>query len=386
MLTICGTVPSEKTKLIMQIPFMRLDRQYADNKEAFLRAVTSVFEHGKVLQGPEVGMLEKRLAALFGMKHAAGVASGTDALVLAMKALNIKAGARVAVTSLSFVASASAIVQAGAFPIFVDIDPVHFCMREDVLLELVRKNKVDGVVAVHLYGQMMELKEVYSEAQARNIFIIEDAAQALGASRNGIGPGVYSDAMCLSFDPTKVVGAHGSGGAVLSNRSDVDARIRLLRYHGHAGNRVYSDIGHNSQLPTVQAALLLEKLNHEAHWRCRREEIAGRYDRTIDAIAGISEPRVRLGNKHNYHKYVMSVANDRDGLAEYLQKRGISTSIHYSMPLHKQPCFVGRHETAGTMLHVEAIVGRILSLPIYPELTDDEISYICSVLHSFPNR
>lgn len=367
----------------MYIPFMRLDRQYAEHKELFRCAVEHVLEHGIALQGPEVQVLEERLAEFFGMKYAAAVASGTDALVIAMKALNVKPCARVAVTSLSFVASASAIVQVGAIPVFVDVDPEYGCMCEDVLLDLIKANRVDGVVAVHLYGQMMELKEVYAEAQARGIFVIEDAAQAFGSTRNGSTPGGFSDVVCLSFDPTKVIGAHGSGGAVLSNRADVDARVRLLRYHGHIGNRVYSEIGNNSQLPTIQAALLLEKMNLEASWRQRRREIADSYTKAICSLTGIVGPNVRSGNIHNYHKYVMQASHDRDGFKKYLQERGVATSIHYSIPLHKQPCFIGKHETTGDMLNVERIVERVLSLPIYPELTDDEVGYICRAIREY---
>lgn len=363
-----------------QIPFMRLDRQYAENREAFQRAVAGVFEHGRVLQGPEVQSLEGRLGEFFGMRYAAGVASGTDALVLALKALGAGPGSRIAVTDLSFVASASAIALVGATPVFVDVDPEHGCMREDVVLELVHGRRIDGIVAVHLYGQMMELREICQAARDRGVFVVEDAAQALGATRHGAAPGAFSDAMCLSFDPTKVIGAHGSGGAVLTNSAEVDARVRRLRYHGHAGKRVYDEIGQNSQLPTLQAAVLLEKLRQEADWRARRTAIARRYSEAIGRSSGILPPAVRSGNVHNYHKYVMRVPGGRDALADHLGGRGIATSVHYSMPLHRQPCFAGRHETAGAMTNAEALAGEVLSLPMYPELTDGEVETICAAL------
>lgn len=226
----------------------------------------------------------------------------------------------------------------------------------------------------------MELKEIFVEARNRGIFLIEDAAQVLGATRHGVGPGAHSDAMCVSFDPTKVIGAHGSGGAVLTNDTKLDARIRLLRYHGHSGNRVYDEIGHNSQLPTLQAALLLQKMVHEASWRKRREEIASRYTKALNTVKDVEAPQVRPENTHNYHKYVMAVQRDRDRLSAHLQAKGIATSVHYSLPLHKQPCFRDQHDVVGKLPNVELAVQRVLSLPIYPELTDEEVDVICQTI------
>lgn len=367
----------------MQIPFMRLDRQFAAHRDEFMAAVEAVFAHGKVLQAQEVAELEARVAVLFGLKHGMAVGSGTDALVLAMRALDLKPGGRVAVTALSFVASASAIVLAGGVPVFVDIEPEFHQSREDALLELVRKRKVDGVVAVHLYGQMLELSEVFRAARANGIFVIEDAAQALGAARNGAVPGKNSDVTCVSFDPTKVIGAQGSGGMALSDDPGLAARIRRLRYHGHAGNRIYAEIGYNSQLPTVQAALLSAKLNHEAAWRARRLAIAGQYTQTLSALPFASPPAVQPGNAHIFHKYVLRAPTVRDRLAAHLKERGISTAIHYTLPLNEQPCFKGRHETAGPIVEAKRATQEVLSLPMYPELTDEEVGYVCKGLAEF---
>ena len=195
----------------MVIPFMRLDRQYHCLKDEFLSATDTVLSHGQVLQGQEIADLEEQLAGLFTASHVLAVASGTDALIFSLRALGIKPGARVGVTSFSFISSASAIIHAGCIPIFVDINQ-YFLSETDQLLDLIVNKKVDGIIAVHLFGQMMELKEVYNEAKNRGIFVIEDAAQCFGAKRNQLTPGKYSDAVCLSFDPTKVIGAYGSGG------------------------------------------------------------------------------------------------------------------------------------------------------------------------------
>ncbi|MDD4952927.1 MAG: DegT/DnrJ/EryC1/StrS family aminotransferase, partial [Desulfovibrionaceae bacterium] len=326
---------------------------------------------------------EERLAAFFGLGRAAAVGSGTDALVLALRALGLEPGHKVAVTSLSFVASASAIVLAGGVPVFVDPTPGHLLAREDMILDLVRSGRVDGVVAVHLYGQMAELEEIYGQARKRGLFVIEDAAQALGATRNGYAPGRFSDATCLSFDPTKVIGAQGSGGMVLSNDQKLIETVKRLRYHGHAGNRVYTEIGHNSQLATVQAALIKVKMDHEQAWRERRQQIAARYDQALNDLAFASALPVRPGNTHIRHKYVIDVPQGRDDLAAHLKAQGVGVSVHYSMPLFEQPCLRGRCEVYGDASEVKRAVSRVLSLPIYPELTDLEVDAVCRALAEF---
>ncbi len=367
----------------MNIPFMRLDRQYAEHKDEFWAAIEPVLIHGRVLQAREVSDLEARVAAFFGLPQAVAVGSGTDALVLALKTLGLKPGGRVAVTDLSFVASASAIVLAGGLPVFVDVEPKYGLAREDVLLDLVQRRAVDGVIAVHLYGQMAELAEIHAEARRQDVFVIEDAAQALGATRHGQAPGQFSDLSCVSFDPTKVIGAHGSGGLVLAHDPAHAEHLRRLRYHGHAGQRVYSEIGNNTQLPTLQAALINMKMNHEEAWRVRRQAIAVEYDRACDENPALAAPLVRPGNTHIFHKYVLRAVKNRDGLAAFLKERGVATSVHYSLPLHEQPCFAGRHDCVGDMAQTRRTVAEILSLPIYPELTDEEVGHIRDALRAW---
>ncbi len=364
----------------MTIPFMRLDRQFQDCKPVFMAAVENVFTHGKVLQGAEVLALEARVADFFHLEHGAAVGSGTDALVLSLKAMDIGPGCKVAVTSLSFQASASAIVLAGAQPVFVDVEETYGMARTDVLLDLVAARKVDALIAVHLYGQMAELRELYDLARQNDVKVIEDAAQVLGAFRGGKPAGQCSDVACVSFDPTKVIGAQGSGGIALTDNAAIAERIRRLRYHGHAGGRVYAEIGHNSQLPTVQAAILNCKLDRELPWRRRRQDIAAAYGAVLAPHPDVQPPAVMPGNEHNYHKYVMRVPVGRDRLAEHLAKDGVKTTVHYTKALHTQPCFEGRSETVGDMAAAGRMVGQVLSLPIYPELTDAEVAQICDSL------
>ena len=363
---------------------MRLDRQFKMYKDSMIKATERVFEHGRVLQGPEVKTLEHELSSMFCLKNAATVGSGTDALIYSLKACGIQPKAKIAVTSLSFVASASCIVHAGGIPVFIDVDD-NFMTRQDILMDLIQKRSIDGIIAVHLYGQMMDLEEIYREAQKNGIFVIEDAAQCLGSTRYGNPPGKYSDATCISFDPTKVIGAYGSGGAVLTDNQDINEKIIKSRYHGHLGNRVYEEVGFNSQLATVQAAIILLKLKYLDEWQNRRTAIANSYFEAFQYIDSITLPNIMKGNVHNFHKYVLRIKDKRDAMTQYLRNKGIATSIHYSPPLHQQPCFNKYMSIQAPLTHVESIVPELLSLPIYPELKDEEVTYICDSLISFFN-
>jgi dTDP-4-amino-4,6-dideoxygalactose transaminase len=358
----------------VKIPFMRIDRQFASIREQVMPRVMKVLETGRVLQSEEVTALESRLATLHGKKYGVAVNSGTDALVVAIAGLGLKEGARIGVTSMSFVASASAIVLNRCRPVFVDVDPETMLMRVDHALSLVRSRAVDALVAVHLYGQLLELEELAREARERNIPIIEDAAQAIGSTRHGKPPGGYGDATCLSFDPTKVIGACGSGGALVTDREDIANVARLLRYHGHAGNRVYSRPGYNCQMDSIQAAIIDVKLDHMAEWQARRTAIAESYARGLAASSRVRLVRTEPGNVHNHHKFVLHV-DDRASLVRRLDERGVQTSVHYTLPLHRQPCFAGVVEPV-SLPAVERTAETILSLPMYAELTDDEVDYV----------
>jgi dTDP-4-amino-4,6-dideoxygalactose transaminase len=367
---------------MMKIPFMRLDRQYSNITDEITSAVETVFSTGRVLQSDEVKKLEQDIASIHNLKYGIAVNSGTDALVIALKVAGLKQGDKVAVTSLSFVASASAIVLAGGIPVFVDIDQ-YFQADCNQLLALIARKEIDGIVAVHLYGQIMELDELLDKAGKNNIYIIEDAAQAFGATYNGAHPGKSGVATCVSFDPTKVVGAYGSGGMILTDNDDLKDRAVQLRYHGHTGNRIYQNIGHNSQLASVQAAILLVKIKYYKKWEKKRILIAEQYSELLKGISEIETPKVAVGNKHIFHKYVLRVNNKRDELQRYLKDKGIGTSVHYSMPLYKQPCFNSFINDELEFQHVEHACETILSLPIYPELTNDEVQYIIGTIIEF---
>lgn len=370
----------------MLIPFMRLDRQFADLKSDIMQQTEAVLSHGRVLQGPEVSTLEERLAEYHQVSHAVAVGSGTDALTIGLKALGLKPGGRVAVTAFSFVASASAIALAGGIPVFVDIDENYLTDREQ-LLSLIRNKQIDGLIAVHLYGQMMDLDEIYAEAKANDIFVIEDAAQCLGATRSGKTPGHCSDITCLSFDPTKGIGAYGSGGAALTQSDDLAEKLARLRYHGHVGNRIYEEIGFNTQLPSIQAAWISVKLDHLEEWTQKRIDIAERFTRTLHDLPNIQVPSALPNNVHIFHKYVLQMPNrHRNALEAFLKEKGIGTSIHYANPLHQQPCFSKLIGTPPALPNAERAAQEVLSLPIYPELTDDEVAFICQTVRQFAGQ
>ena len=368
----------------MNIPFMRLDRQFSDLKLEIMSATESVLAHGRVLQGDEVGILEHRLAESLRSPYAVAVGSCTDALFFSLKALGLQPNQRVAVTSFSFVASASPIVNAGGIPIFLDIDPTHFLTQKDQLIQQIRNQDIAGIIAVHLYGQMIDLSDVYLEAQKKGIFVIEDAAQCLGATCQNQPPGQHSDITCLSFDPTKVIGAFGSGGAVVTKSEALKEKLVRLRYHGHTGNRVYDEVGYNSQLASVQAAWLNIKMNYLNKWQEKRQQIAKTYNQRLGDLPNITVPMPLEGNQHIFHKYVLRAANDkRDDLAVFLKAQGVATSVHYSTPLHQQPCFDLYSNLQASCPNSEKAAQEVLSLPIYPELTQDEVHHICDQVYAF---
>ena len=365
----------------MKIPFMRIDRQFAALREEALPKIMTVFETGRVLQSPEIEGLERRLAELHGLEHGVALNSGTDALTLAIAALKLPKGSAVAVPAMTFIASASAIVHNDCRPVFIDVDPETMLMDTRDVIALIRSGAVQALVAVHLYGQLLELDELAEVAARHGVAIIEDCAQALGATRFGKWPGRHGKVTCLSFDPTKVIGAAGSGGALLTNDDEVARIGRRLRYHGHAGNRVYDMVGYNWQMDSIQAAVIDVKLNHLDAWQARRAEIARAFASGIGDRSDIRFMKTLDGNVHNHHKFVLDVKR-RDALRKHLADRGVQTSVHYSLPLHRQPCFASF--AAGVWLpRVERMAERILSLPMYAELNAEETRYITDAIADY---
>ena len=361
---------------------MRLDRQFEQHKETIMALCEQVFAHGRVLQGPEVANLEQQLCEVMGTAEAVAVGSGTDALFFTLVTAGIKPGDKVAVPAMTFVATASPVIRAGARPVFIDAGENY---QPDITktIELVNSGTVRAVVATHLYGQLFDITPLAEACSARNVILIEDAAQAIGDTLNGSSPGAQSLAASLSFDPMKVAGAFGSGGAIVTNDSSVAERIKRLRYHGRDDSRSYKELGYNSQIASIQAAIVGLKLDHLQEWTERRQNIARRYTAVLDEISGITPPSEIPGAQHVFHKYVITAGRDRDRLRKHLSDAGIGTMVHYASPLHKEPLFTKYCDAAISFPEAERLASEALSLPMYPELDDSDTDYICDQLTRF---
>jgi dTDP-4-amino-4,6-dideoxygalactose transaminase len=357
---------------------MRTDRQFAHHRDKILSAILPILECGTVLQGSPVLEFEGRIATTTGIPHVISCSSGTDALILAMTALELPEGSRVAVPAFTFVATASPVLHARCVPVFVDCDENSGMPNEDLLVELIERREIDAIVIVHLYGQLMKAERLALAARKAVIPVIEDAAQALGALRNGKTFGQVGKVSTLSFDPMKVLGALGSGGAVLTHDDALATRIRQLRLHGYDGRGSFLAPGFNSQLPTIQAAALLAKSELLEEWQERRAEIAAIYDAALPNSDSVERIPTLSGNVHNWHKYVLRLKT-RDQVLRRLSSHGIQCKIHYEIPLHRQPLFQ-KYAQGVQCKNSEMTASQVLSLPIYPELTDQELTRITNAL------
>ncbi len=354
-----------------EIPFFAGEREFALHGRELLGGVTEVLAGGQVLQGEAVRSFEDALARRLGRAHAVAVGSGTDALFFALRALAIGPGDDVLVPALSFIASASCVVRAGARPVFVDTDARHLLDLDSARATLT--SNVRAVIAVDLFGQSLETQQLNAFAREHGLLIIEDAAQALGATRAG----AIGAASCLSFDPTKPLAAPGSGGAVLTDDPELAACVRRLRWHGRGADGRYGELGYNSQLPEISAAVLRHKLELEPDWRVARQRIAARYDAALATMPAITAPECRDRAAHAFSKYVIRT-KDRDNVRERLRRAGVPTRIHYARPLHREPLFAPAGDTARPS--AEQAAREVLSLPIHPFLHQHEVDQVVSAL------
>ncbi|CAA7613546.1 dTDP-3-amino-3, 6-dideoxy-alpha-D-galactopyranose transaminase [Candidatus Terasakiella magnetica] len=350
--------------------------QVRSHRAAIDEAIRRVLDGGWYVLGKEVEAFEREFADYLGTAHAIGVNSGTDALHLALKALNIGPGDQVATVSHTAVATIAAIEMAGAEPLLVDIDPIHYTI-DPVKLEAAITPRTKAVVVVHLYGQAADMDAILPIARRHGLKVIEDCAQATGALYKGRRLGSLGDAGCFSFYPTKNLGAVGDGGAVVTQYDAVAQRLRSLREYGWRGDRISHVPGLNSRLDELQAAILRAKLPHLDADNERRRAIAARYDAELSSVIGC--PVQRPDSRHVFHLYVARVAG-RDGLMAGLRQRGVGASIHYPLAAHQQPAYLGRLAGDETLAETERTVLEILTLPIYPELSDDEVSQVIAAV------
>lgn len=345
-----------------------------------LAALARVCDSQQFIMGPEVEQLESEVAAAIGVPHAVAVSSGTDALLVALMALGIRGGDEVITPTFSFFATAGSVARAGARPVFVDIDP------ETLMLDLDRVRaaitpRTKAIIPVHLYGLCADIDALRAIAGDR-IHIIEDAAQAIGASYHGRPAGGLGTLACFSFFPTKNLGGFGDGGLVTTTDASLAAHVRLLRNHGAHPKYVHREIGGNFRLDALQAAVLRVKLPHLAAWNSKRRANAARY-RELFAKAGL-DGRVRLpvepaGRTHVYHQFVIRV-RDRDAVRAHLSSRGVGTEVYYPLPFHRQECFAHLSHPRDAFPNADAAAADVLALPIYPELTPEQQEYVVSSL------
>jgi len=356
----------------VDIPLFDLPAQHRAIRTELARAMDEVMTSGAFILGERVEAFEQTLAAYVGAAYAYGVASGTDALLLALRAAEVGTGAdradEVIVPAFTFFATAGAVWNAGARPVFCDIEP-HTYTISAAQIEALVTPQTRAIVPVHLYGQPADMTPIRSIAGRHDLVVIEDAAQALGASYEERRVGTLGKAAAVSFFPTKPLGAAGDGGAVLTDDLVVADQVAMLRVHGARPKHHVHTVGTNSRLDVLQAAILRTKLPHLEAWTRARQRVAARYDEALADIEALSTPHVRPGSTHVYHLYVLRTAR-RDALAEHLRTSGIGCGIYYPEPLHTQPCFADLGYAEGDFPESEAACRETLAIPCYAELTE----------------
>jgi len=367
-------------KAQMQVPLLDLKAQYADIKQEMDQAVHRVLDSARFIGGPEVAGLEEEVARYCSCPHAVGCASGTDALLLSLRALDVGPGDEVVTSAFSFFASAGTIANVGAHPVFVDVDPRTFNL-DPHRLEAAITPLTKAVVAVHLYGQCCDLTAVKAVCDKHQVWLIEDAAQAIGAEWEGRRAGSVGDFGAFSFFPSKNLGGAGDGGMITTRDAALSERVRLLREHGAKPKYFHSLVGTNSRLDALQAAILRVKLRHLDRWSEKRALNAALYDQLFEG-ARLTRPYRDARTRHIYNQYVIRIA-DRDGLRQRLTERGIGTEIYYPVPLHLQKCFTSLGYQEGDMPQSEAAAREVLALPIYPELMEEQIRYVAACVREF---
>ena len=358
----------------MNIPLVDLKAQYATIKEDILAAVHRVLDNTAFILGQEVEAFERAFADFLGVDHVVGVSSGTAALHLALEACRVGLGDEVITAANTFIATAEAIAYVGAEPVFVDVDPQTFTL--DVgQVEARITPRTKAVIPVHLFGHPADMDPILELAQDRGLNVVEDAAQAHGAEYKGRRTGGLGHVACFSFYPGKNLGAYGDAGAVATNIGGLADKIRLLRNHGRAQKYEHRIIGHNYRLDALQAAILGVKLERLEQWNAARRRHAQQYNARLRQL-GVATPVEKPWAKHVYHVYAVQLRG-REHVAAKLKERGVATGMHYPIPLHLQPAFSEQAQGLGTFPVAERLADRLLSLPMFPELTDEQIAYVC---------
>ncbi|MGD9953000.1 MAG: DegT/DnrJ/EryC1/StrS family aminotransferase [Burkholderiales bacterium] len=362
----------------MKVPILDLAAEQAEIGAEIRAAFERVLASGHFVLGPEGAALEREIAALCGVPHAVACNSGTDALHLALRAAGIGPGDEVVTPAFTFIATAEAIAYVGARPVFADVDPATFNLTA-ASLERALTPAARAVIVVHLFGQCAAMDEIAEVCARRGLVLIEDCAQAIGADWDGTKAGAWGEFGCFSFYPTKNLGAYGDAGLVTTREARHDQRLRMLRHHGSRQTYLHEEIGYNSRLDELQAAVLRAKLPRLARYTAARQAHAARY-RALLAGAPLELPAAHGRGAHVYHQFTVRVKN-RDEVRKRLAEAGVASGVYYPIPLHRQPVYA--KDYGGLALPAsEAAAHEVLSLPIYPQLTEEQIDHVCASLRA----
>jgi dTDP-4-amino-4,6-dideoxygalactose transaminase len=364
----------------MEVPFVDLKAQHQEIKAEVEKAIKKVIEKSDFILGEELELFEKEFAEYCGVKFCVGVASGTEALWLTLLALDIKKGDEVIIPANTFIATALAVLMAGAKPILVEIDPKTYNINPALIEEKITP-KTRAIIPVHLYGQPADMEEISKIARKYNLVVIEDACQAHGAFYKNKRCGSLGEAAAFSFYPAKNLGAYGDGGAVVTNLAEIAEKIKMLRDYGQKEKYNHLVKGYNSRLDTLQAAILRVKLKNLEKWNKKRQKAAEVYKELLSGL-DLVLPFLAPERTHVYHLYVIRTKK-RDELRKYLSQAGISTGIHYPVPLHLQPSLSDLGYKKGCFPVTESYSKEILSLPMFPHISSDQIGYVCQKIKEF---
>jgi dTDP-4-amino-4,6-dideoxygalactose transaminase len=375
----------------MKVPLLDLKLQYQTIKEEVMKVTEEIFESQYFILGPHVEALEKEIAEYCSSKHAVGVSSGTDALLISLMAADIGPEDKVIAPTYTFFATAGSIVRAGATPVFADIDSETYNISSESVYRVIdnmtreERNKLKAIIPVHLYGQCCDMDSILEIAEKYNLIVIEDAAQAIGAEYKGRRAGSIGDFGCFSFFPSKNLGAFGDGGIVTTNSDEFFDKLRLLRVHGSHLKYYHKKVGGNFRLDALQAAIVSIKLNYLDGWTEARQTNADKYrelfiDAGLDNIVNLPTEKE---NRHIYNQFVISLKEKRDDLRMFLTDSGIGTEVYYPVPMHLQDCFSNLNYKKGDFPVSEYAASHTLALPVYPELSNEQQVYVLEKIKEF---
>ena len=363
----------------MKVPFIDLGRHHRPIKNELIQAFEKVLDSNRYILGEEVEQFETEMAKYIGTKFSIGVSNGTNALLLSLRALNVGPSDEVITTPFTFIATAEVIAILGAKPVFCDIDPKTFNINPGKITRVI-SDRTKAILPVHLYGQAADMDKIMSIAKENNLKVVEDMAQAIGATYKNKKVGTFGDTACISFFPTKNLNALGDAGMILTNNKELDRKLRAFRLHGSSKKYFHDFLGYNDRLDAVQAAFLRVKLKYLDEWNEKRRQIASRYDEVLKAFVPI--PHIEPVNETVYHQYTIRTSN-RDELRQYLTIKGIGTGIHYPIPLHFQKAFQYLNYKEGAFPEAEKASKEVLSLPIHQDLTYEEIACVIDTIREY---